>query len=431
MKIELKYGHGVQTADLGGWPVAGRIEGRFTADSRTENEVMEDALAHPVDSAPLSHLVRAGERICVVLPDITRAWQHTERYLPMIVRELEKGGVADSDIVFLSGTGTHRTQTEEEHARLLGPELAGRFQVLDHDCRDQAAHQYLGTTSRGTPVEIDRRAMECDRIVICGAIVYHLLAGWSGGKKALVPGIASYRTIMANHSLSLVPGLGNGVQPGVHSGNLAGNLVHEDMMEAASFVQPCFLFNVVTDSDGRIVGAVAGNYVSAHAKGRELVQQVESAPIPELSDVVIASAGGYPRDINLYQSIKLLINAREAVRPGGTLIMLSECSEGVGGDAGMAKLVTGFDTLEEREKFLRDDYTISKYVGYYFCASAKDFRLILVSQLEPSTLRGVGITMVKTLEEAVRVAREQAGPDAKVCLMPNGANTFPVLTPAG
>lgn len=428
MKIELKYGRGTQQADLGDWSLCGTIEGQKTVSRKSESEVVDEALAHPIDSAPLSHLAHAGQRVCVVIPDITRAWQHTERYLPKLVAQLNAGGVEDKDIVFLSGTGTHRTQTPQEHAQLLGPELAPRFQVLDHDCRDSAAHQYLGTTSRGTPVDIDRRALECDHIVITGGIVYHLLAGWSGGKKTLLPGIASYRTIMANHSLSMVPGFGNGVQPGVHCGNLTGNLVHEDMMEAASFVRPSFLFNVVTDSDNRIVGAVAGNYVSAHAEGRRIVAQVESVPIPEQSDVIIASAGGYPRDINLYQSIKLLINAREATRPGGTIILATECQEGVGGDPGLVKLLTGFDSLEEREKFLRDDYTIAKYVGYYFCATARDFHIILVSRLKPGTLRGTGIVMVSTLAEAMRIARKQAGPDCRVRVMPAGANTFPVLS---
>lgn len=431
MKIELKFGHHTQQAELGDWQIAGLIQGRLANEGKNEDEVIDEALAHPIDSAPLSHLVHPGERVCVIFPDITRSWQHTDRYLPKIVAQLAAGGVRDEDILFLCATGTHRIQTEEEHAKLLGPELAGRFRVCDNDCRDEAGHKYLGTTSHGTPVEIDRRALECDRIVLTGGIVYHLLAGWSGGKKSLLPGISSYRTIMANHGLSLVPGLGNGSRPAVHSGNLKGNLVHEDMMEAASFVKPDFLFNVVTNSDNRIVGAVAGNYVGAHAEGRRIVAETESAPVPELSDVVIASAGGFPRDINLYQSCKLLINAREAVRPGGIIILTVACGEGLGDDPGIVKMFTGFDSLEEREKFLRDDYTIAKYIGYYFCAAAAEFHIILVSSLKPGTLHGTGITMVPTLAEAVRLAREEAGPDAVVRLMPTGADTFPILTPQG
>lgn len=426
MKLQMKYGHGEFTAEIDDKNILEVIEGAPNTCTKTEDEILDEALAHPFDSARLSQLVHLGETVCIIIPDVTRAWQRTDRYLYKIVDELNTGGVRDDDIIFLSATGTHRRQTREEHEQLLGPKLSSRFTVIDHDCRDASVNVYLGTTSFGTPVTLNRHALDCDHVVLTGAIVYHFLAGWSGGKKAIVPGIASYETIMSNHALSLKPEFGAGIVPSVRSANIVQNPVHQDMMEAASFVKPLFLFNVVMGHDGKIAGAVAGNYITAHEQGRKIVDKTDSVKIKGRSDVVIATSGGYPKDINLYQSIKLLINAREAVRENGTIIMMTECSEGIGGDKGIFEILTKFDSLDDRERYLRDAYSIAKFVGYYFCSTAQKYNLIMVTGLDPELLKTTGITVVKTLHEAIKAAFEKCGPDCTINLMPHGANTFPV-----
>lgn len=403
------------------------IEGNPKQDGRTEDQILDEALAHPIDSVRLSELVHPGERVCIVMPDITRSWQKTHVYLYKIVDELNAGGVKDRDIVFLSATGTHRRQTNEEHRRMLGEKLADRFKVIDHDCLDHQNHVYLGTTSFGTPVSIDRRALDCDHIVITGAIVYHFLPGWSGGKKSILPGIASYESIMHNHGLSLLPEFGAGIAPTVHSANIQQNPVHQDMLEAASFVKPLFLFNVVMGHNGEIAGAVAGNYLTAHTKGRELVDRLDSVHIRGRSDLVIATAGGYPKDINLYQGIKVLINAREAVRKHGTIILLVECSEGIGGDDGLYKIMTAFRNLDDRERYLRDAFSITKFVGYYFCSVAQQYHLILVTGLDSQPFQNTGILVVKTLREALALAQDTCEAGGSINVMPHGANTYPVL----
>lgn len=427
LNIQVKYGRSIMTADLDDRNVLEVIEGNPRSNRKTEEQVLDEALAHPVDSARLSELVHPGEKICIIIPDITRSWQKTDIYLYKIVDELNAGGVEDRDILFLSATGTHREQTEAEHQHMLGEKLASRFQVWDHDCMDRDNHVYLGTTSFGTPVSIDRRALACDHIILTGAIIYHFLAGWSGGKKTILPGIASYESIMHNHGLSLRPEFGAGITPGVCSANIQNNPVHQDMMEAASFVKPLFLFNVIMGPDGEIAGAVAGNYITAHARGRELVNRLDSVRIKGRSDVVIATAGGFPKDINLYQGIKVLINAREAVRDRGTIILLLECGEGIGGDDGLLEIITKFDDLADRERYLRDAYSITKFVGYYFCSVARQYQLILVSSLDPELMKRAGITVVKTLEEALAMARKTCGTHCSVNVMPHGASTFPIV----
>lgn len=425
-QIKLAYGSGSMELELESEKILEVIESNPVVLDKTEEEIIDQALAHPVDSAPLSELVHAGEKVCIVIPDVTRAWQKTNLYLPKLVTELTKGGVKDEDIVFISALGTHRRQTPEEHKLLLGPELAGRFTVLDHDCYDKNNLVYRGTTSFGTPVWLNKTAMECDHIVLTGGIVYHFLAGWAGGRKYVLPGISSYETVMANHALSLADERGQGPRHGVSSGNVADNILHMDMMEAASFAKPTFIFNVVM-SEHRIAGAVAGNYVSAHAKGRKMVDAIDGVSISEKADIVIASAGGSPKDINLYQSIKTLINAREAAKPGGTLIILTECPEGLGGNAEVQDMILNYDTVLAREDALRADYSISKYVAYYFCETAEKYDLILVSSLPSDLLKKANIRIVSTLEEAMQLIADKNCTGVKVHVMPQAANTLPRL----
>ncbi|MDU4962203.1 MAG: nickel-dependent lactate racemase [Sporomusaceae bacterium] len=424
---QLKYGSSVMTLAVAAENVLQVIESNPAELVKTETELVEAALANPVGSARLSELVHAGETVCVLIPDITRLWQKPGLYLPLLVAELKKGGVKEEDILFICAVGTHRAQTEAEHRQLLGPQLAGRFQVIDHDSCDKSNLVYLGKTTFGTPVWINKRALDCDHIVLAGGIVYHFLAGWAGGKKYILPGIAGYETVMANHALSLNPERGEGPHPDVRSGNVENNLVHLDMLEAASFVRPVFLLNVVT-AEGRIAGAVAGHYIAAHDKGRELVDRIDGVAIKEKADLVIASAGGSPKDVNLYQSIKTLINAREAAKPGGSIIILTESPEGLGGNDEVRDMLLNYDSVVEREDALRRDYSISKYVGYYFCESAVKFDLILVSSLPSDLLQRAGISVVNTLDAALEQVYAKKGRALTLHIMPQGANTLPKLS---
>jgi lactate racemase len=427
-KVVLNYGDSVMEAEISEEKVLQVITGSPVEVTKGEDEIIVDALRHPIGSARLKELVHAGETVCVVIPDATRTWQKTDKYLFRIVEELHAGGVKDEDILFISALGSHRKQTKEEHRSLLGSVLANRFDVVDHDCYDKENLVYLGETTYHTPVYVNKTAMSCDHIVITGGIVYHFLAGWSGGKKYILPGISSYETIMANHALSLNDTLGEGADPDVRSGYVETNRLHLDMVEAASFVRPTFMFNVVMGPDGNLAGAVAGHYLEAHAAGRKLVDAIDGVPISEKADLVVASAGGYPKDINLYQSIKTVINAREAANPGGTLIVMTQCREGLGGNAEVQDMILNYDTVLEREQVLRKDYSISKYVGYYFCETAEKFDFILVSDLDPKLLRKAGITVVKTLAEALTMTYQKRGRDLTTHLMPHAANTLPKLS---
>ncbi|MBU3182586.1 nickel-dependent lactate racemase [Clostridium psychrophilum] len=428
-EFELKQGHGTVKFSINEKNIIGVIDNTLSKNSSTEEEVIKKALQNPIGSPKLKEIVTAGESICIVLPDITRLWQKSAIYLPIIVDELLGAGIRKEDILFISATGSHRNQTEDEYRQLLGDKLYGKFNIIDHDCNDQDNLIYLGKTSFGTPVSINKKAMNCDHIIITGGIVYHFLVGWSGGKKSILPGIASYETIMENHGLSLNENLGDGTRPEIRCGNIINNPVHLDMEEAASFVKPSFMFNVIMGSDGNISAAVAGNYLKAHEQGRKYVDQSDSFTIKEKADLVIATAGGFPKDINFYQSSKLLMNSREAVKKGGTIIALTECSEGLGGNDEVRSMLMNYNTLIEREEALRKCYSISKHVSVLACETAHNFNLILVSNLDPKFLKNTGIKIVRTIDEALDLAYKQNGRNLKTFIMPQGANTLPKLLP--
>lgn len=422
----MKYGReevNIQSQAIG---FLGMIESNNTENGESEEQTILKALKGPIGSRRLGEIVKPGEKVCIVISDITRAWQKMDVYLPYIVEELNQSGVMDKDITFLCATGSHRPQTEEEHRLLLGEKLAGRFSVTDHDCRNLSSMTKLGTTSFGTPVIINSKALESDHMILTGAIVFHDLAGWGGGKKSILPGISAYESIMANHSLSLKPGLGEGLNPYVRCGSSDNNPVHLDMLEAAAFVKPSFLFNVIINEDGNIGKAVAGDYIKAHEEGRRLVDEADSAQIADRADAVVVSAGGFPKDIDLYQASKALVNAKEAVVSGGYIILLAECCEGFGHEE-VQLMLEGFGDCSSREKALRESFTVAKYTGYLISRIAEDFKVILVSSIEPGKLRNCGIHTAATPEEAMEIVKARALRDLKAYYMPNGSSTLPRL----
>ena len=295
-------------------------------------------------------------------------------------------------------------------------------------CEDKENLVYMGETSRKTPVWLNRYAIEADKIILTGGVVYHFLAGYGGGRKSLVPGIAGKETINTNHCNALNPGFGEGINENVYSGNLSkSNPFHDDLEEAAAMAKPAYLLNVVANSDQQIIAAFAGDWIKAHKAATELVDSIDGVYVDERADLVIASAGGFPKDINLYQTSKTLSNSKIMIADGGTMIILSECSEGFGNQDCEDQIVK-FTNMEEREKALRADFSIGGFVGYDFSDTAERYNMILVTEIPAEKFKNTKIHVVKTLDEAIRVAKELNDgsiDDMKVALLPHGANTLP------
>ena len=396
---------------------------------RTVREHIEYALDHPIGAGPIEEAVKPGEKVCIIISDTTRRWQQPSTYLPVLVERLNKAGIPDEDMLILCATGTHRKQTEEEHISLVGEDLYRRIRFIDHQCDDKEHLTYMGTTSRGTPVWLDSYAMACDKIILTGGVVYHFLAGFGGGRKSIVPGIAGREPINTNHNNALNKGLGSGSNPRACNGNMTdSNPFHSDLMECAAFAKPAYLLNVVVDDNYQIVGAFAGDWREAHAAATKLVQQLDGVPIPRRTQLVIASAGGYPKDINLYQTSKTLSNALAAVAPGGTMILLSECREGFG-DPDCEAQICNYGTMADREKDLRANFSIGGFVGFLFAETSENYHLILVTDLPRERFARTKIQVARTLDEALALAAACNGGSldgVETTLMPHGGSTFPL-----
>jgi hypothetical protein len=267
---------------------------------------------------------------------------------------------------------------------------------------------YLGKTSRGTEVSVNRMAMEAERLILTGGVIYHYMTGYGGGRKSVLPGLSSITTIRGNHLRGMGPTLGSGSNPRAASGNTRGNEVHEDMMEIAGFVQPDFIVNTVPNLDGEIAAVFAGNWVSAWMESTKLVDEIFGVAIKEEADIVIATAGGYPKDINLYQTGKTMDNAFFAMKKGGVAIILSECSD-------ITEPREFFDwfnypSLLEMEKGLRENFTIAGWVAFKEMECNDKGPFILLTKKENfDLLKKTRFTPAANIDDALKLAYEKCG----------------------
>jgi nickel-dependent lactate racemase len=393
--------------------------------SLKEEEIVRNSILNPIKSNKLDEIISPEDKICIIISDVTRMYQRPHVFLPILIEEILKAGGKEENIFFISSLGSHRKHTKEEHITLLGEELYDKFPIEDHDCDDYNNLVEIGTTTRGTVVEINKKAYEADKIIVTGALVYHVMSGWGGGRKSIVPGIASRKTIMVNHSISISEIEGQGPNPKCDCALYDENPLNLDMIEAAEMLKPDFMFNVIL-GEGKIIAAVSGDITEAHKVGCQLVSEFNDVPIKEKSDMIIASCGGYPKDINFYQSTKVIYNAMRAVKDNGVIIVLADCNEGFGNPE-VQFIIERFENNLQREMELRKNYTISKYIGFLAAWYASKYNIIYVSNIAPNKVKSAGIIVVKTIEDALNKAYEIKGrKDLKAYVMPDGG-LYPVV----
>jgi len=426
-RFHLKYGKGTQSFQIPESRVLYEMNGKEYAPLPDLGKAYREALEKPFDSPPLREIVRPGEKVVVTVSDITRGWQRNDRVLPVLLETLNEGGVSDANITLLIVVGAHRLNTEAEFVELCGKEVCHRIRVVNHDCWDEKNMVYLGKTSRGTEVSVNRIALEADKLILTGGVIYHYMSGYGGGRKSILPGLSSIRTIRQNHLWAMGPAVGSGSNPRASSGRTRGNEVHEDMMEIAGFVKPDFIANTVPNLSGEIAGVFTGNWVSAWTEATKLVDEIFGVEIEEEADIVIATAGGYPKDINLYQTGKTMDNAYYAMKKGGAAIILSECPDIL--EPREFSQWLEYPTTLELEKALRANFTIAGWVALKEQECNDKGPFILVTKKENyELLKQTKFTVVATIEDAMKIAREKCGSKSpKFTIMPQGANTFPLL----
>ena len=411
--ITLPYGNRELIASVPEANLIGVFEPRNDLRQEEETDLLRRALQQPIGSDRLASMCRGSSCVAVVISDLTRPCP-SGKMLPPLLEELAAGGVTDDQIIVIIALGLHRRMSDEELEAAIGPKLFRRLVVINHDPEDVVN---LGSTSKGTPVEIFRPLVEANLRICLGNLEFHYFAGFSGGAKAVLPGCASQKTITANHAFM--------VHEAAHAGQLNENPVRQDIEEGASMIGVDFIFNVVLDVEHRIAAAVAGNVRKAHRLGCELVAERGSVPVPRTADIVIVSAGGDPTDLNLYQAQKALDNAVHAVKPGGVIIWVAACGEGFGNAVFQEwlEVAKGPDQILER---IQQSFVLGGHKAAAIANALKRARIFLVSDLELQSALS-GLSHYEDVEQALAAARQKLGEEATYTVLPHGASVFPLV----
>jgi nickel-dependent lactate racemase len=417
--MDVKYGSTSFSLDLPPEHLAGVIQPSVPGSAASPEEIITTAL----DACqPAISSFRPGEKTVIVASDITR-YSGSEVYLPLLVERLNRQGVPDRDLEILIALGIHRAQTPHEHEKILGT-LYGRIRVQDHDCDNPAQLVSIGRTSNGIDVRINRTAVEAERLILTGVIGFHYFAGYGGGRKSVLPGIASRQACMASHFAVLNPGQGSGKNQRAVTGNLDNNPVHQAMTEACALAAPDFILNTVLAPDKRIIAAFAGHWHTAHEEGCRYYREHFSYPLRTKADLVVVSCGGFPKDINLIQAHKSMEYAAQALKDGGVMILLAECRDGFGN----ATFFNWFrhKRLDEFEAALREKYEINGQTAYSVLQKARRYRIILVSKFPGPQVEEMGMLPAASLDEALQMADRLLPPDWTALVMPEGGSVLPV-----
>ena len=414
MKITYGYGKGTREFSLDEKNLLCEMVQNEVPVTLTGQAEVRRAMEEPIGSPRLRELVRPGERIAIVTSDITRPCP-TSLMLPVVMEELQAAGVAAEDVTVVFALGSHRRHTEEEQKYLMGEEWYGRVRCVDSDT-ENAVH--MGETPAGTPVDVDPTVAAADRRICLGNIEYHYFAGYSGGAKAIMPGVSTRAAIQANHSKMVLDE--------ARAGNLEGNPLRRDIEDAIALVPVDFILNVVLDEQKTVIKAVAGHYQKAHRAGCAFLDTLYKVRIPRRADIVVATPGGFPKDLNLYQAQKALDNSKHAVREGGIVILAGSCAEGLG-----EKVFERWMTTSPSPEFMVEEIARNFELGGHKAAAIAmvlaKARIFLVSDLDPEFVRGIFMEPFPDVDSALAEAFSQLGEDAQVIFMPHAGSTLPSL----
>jgi nickel-dependent lactate racemase len=385
------------------------------------------ALRNPIGALPLSQTVKAGDKVVITVGDITRTWIKHDQFLPTLLSELNESGIPDQDISIVVTLGAHRPLTQAENILVCGEEVCHRIKVYQHDCKDKANLVQLGTTSGGVPIIVNRRVAEADKVILTSGIVYHLMAGFGGGRKAVMPGVSAYESIQGNHTFCLHKEIGKGLNANGVSGRLIGNEMNEDMVQHAAALNPAFLLNAVFTPQGNFASFFAGHWHEAWLAGCREVERIYGIAIEQQADLTIASAGGFPRDINLYQGSKTIDNVFMATRPGGVAICFLECRD-IKEPPDFSDWFK-YSNKYDREIALRAGFTVPGFIALKFAYIAETISLIIVTKPENADfIRATGMIPATSAEQAMQIAREKLGKeDFTITVMTEAATTVPLF----
>ena len=424
MRVSLEYGRTGLEVNLPEANLVGCL-GYQTAPPVSDPEALARArLARPTGTPPLDQLVRGRRDACVVISDITRPVPN-QVLLPPLLKTLEAGGISRERITILVATGLHRPNEAEELIEMLGPEIVENYRIENHHGHRRDEHVFLGDSPRGVPIWIDRRYVEAELKITTGLIEPHFMAGYSGGRKLICPGLAGVETIRAWHGPAFLE------HPNARNGCLEGNPVHEENTWIARQAGCDFIVNTVIDAKRQILAVVAGDMVEAHREGVDFARAIVTDTVAEPADIVVTSSAGYPLDTTYYQSIKGMVTALDVVKPGGTIILAAGMSEGIGSAEferlfdEMPSLEVFMDRIQNTDYFVPDQWQLEELAKVRRKVKVK----VVTDGLPPETVARLFVEPAPSVEAAVADALAEYGPRATIVAIPKGPYVLAEIKP--
>lgn len=413
MELNFGYGKTEQIVNVPDKNLLGVLTANEMEHKRSGVEAVEYALKNPIGAPTLRKAVKAGQKIAIIASDISRPVPSYE-ILPSILDELFTAGCKAEDITVVFALGSHRNHTEEEMRRLAGDKVFDTIRCVDSDPSDCI---HMGTTDAGTPVDITRIVAEADFKICTGNIEFHYFAGYSGGAKAIMPGVSTPSAIQVNHRMM--------VEESACAGKLVGNPIRQDIEQAGDICGIDYIVNVVLDEHKHIAYAVAGDVTKAHRDGCAYLDKMYSKKIPERADIVLVSQGGAPKDANLYQVQKALDNAKHAVKKGGTIILMGACNEGLGSKTFESWLLSA-PTAESMIDRIHKQFQLGGHKAAAIAMVLQNASIDLISEMEDDFVRRIFLNPKPSAQKALDDAFKKYGPNATVIAMPFGGATLPM-----
>jgi nickel-dependent lactate racemase len=419
MKINLAYGEKGLSIELPD-NLTTVITSNYIPGLEDEQAALWYALNRPIEAPPLRNWFNNKSRVCITFTDITRATPN-HRLIPWILKYLSF--VPEKNITLLNSLGSHRPNTKDELEKMLTPEVVKRYKIVHNDPENKESHIKIGTLKDGTPALISRYLIESDVRIITGFIEPHFFAGFSGGPKGILPGVAHMDTIMANHRAENIS------HPKATFGITEGNPIWEEMREIALKAGPSFLINVTLNDDKRITGIFAGDIIAAHKKGTEFVKQNAMQKVKERFDLVITTNSGYPLDLNLYQGVKGMSAAARIVKQGGAIILACECRDGVPFNSAYEKLLHRGKTPEELLQIINSSKQVipEQWQVQIQAQIQKQATVYLYSSLPEEAVKAAHLIPCKDIEKTVKEIISARGDNVKIAVMPQGPLTIPYI----
>lgn len=398
------------------------VEPIYTQGLDDEAAAIKQALQQPIGTPPLKELIKSSDKVGIIFSDITRPTPY-RTILPLLLNELDH--VPANQIVLFNSTGTHRQNTDTELRGILGDKAVDKYRIVQNDANDKDSHVYVGTTATGNQIWLHKEYVECNFRIPTGFIEPHFFAGFSGGGKAIMPGLARLDTIMRNHSAK------NMDSSMASWGITDGNPLWEEVFEAANFVPPQFIVNVTLNKDQQITGVFAGDFKNAHKQGCKFIKKSAMVPVDQHFDIVVSSNSGYPLDLNLYQSVKGMSAAAQIVKDQGAIIMAADCWDGIPDHGEYASLLQEANSPEQLLQKIRSPgfqcqdmwqaqiqaMICQKATVYVYSHNLSD------EQIENSLLKPC-----RKIETTISKLINKYGPRAKICILPEGPQTIPYIS---